>query len=163
MNGKVICDTGPIVALSMIDRIDILRHLFEFVAVPEAVHKEILEGGATNAGLASYRKVKWIKVMTLSNPVDPLLRTSLDAGEAAVIGLAGDLSVNLVLVDERKARKIARTIYGLHVIGSARVLVEAKKRGLLYNVGAALQAMRDGGYWIGDSIVDAALKQAAET
>ena len=163
MNGKVICDTGPIVALSMIDRIDILRHLFELVAVPEAVHKEILEGGATNAGLASYRKVKWIKVMTLSNPVDPLLRTSLDAGEAAVIGLAGDLSVNLVLVDERKARKIARTIYGLHVIGSARVLVEAKKRGLLYNVGAALQAMRDGGYWISDSIVDAALKQAAET
>ena len=162
MNGKVICDTGPIVALSMIDRIDILRHLFELVAVPEAVHKEILEGGATNAGLASYRKVKWIKVMTLSNPVDPLLRTSLDAGEAAVIGLAGDLSVNLVLVDERKARKIARTIYGLHVIGSARVLVEAKKRGLLDNVGAALQAMRDGGYWIGDSIVDAALKQAAE-
>jgi len=131
MNGKVICNTGPIVALSMIDRIDILQHLFELVAVPEAVHKEILEGGTTNAGLANYRKVKWIKVMTLSNPVDPLLRTSLDAGEAAVIALARESSVDLVLVDERKARKIARTIYGFHVIGSARVLVEAKKRGLL--------------------------------
>ena len=70
---------------------------------------------------------------------------------------------NPVLIDERKARKIARTIYGLHVIGSARVLVEAKKRGLLDNVGAALQTMRDGGYWIGDSIVDATLKQAGET
>jgi hypothetical protein len=31
------------------------------------------------------------------------------------------------------------------------------------NVGAALQAMRDGGYRLGDSIVDAALKQAGET
>ena len=163
MNSKVICNTGPIVALSMIARIDILRHLFELVAIPEVVHNEILEGGVTNAGLASYRKVKWIKIMTLSNPIDPLLRTSLDAGEAALIGLARDMSVNLVLVDERKARKIARTIYGLHVIGSARVLVEAKKRGLLDNVGAALQAMRDGGYWISDSIVDAALKQAGET
>jgi len=72
--------------------------------------------------------------------------------------------LNLVLVDERKARKIARTVYGLHVIGSARVLVEATRRhGLLDNVGVALQAMRDGGYWIGDSIVDAALKQAGET
>ena len=162
MNGKVICNTGPIVALSMIGRIDILRHLFELVAIPEAVHNEILEGGATNMGLAGFRKVKWIKIMTLSNPIDPLLKTSLDAGEAAVIGLARDLSVNLVLVDERKARKIARTIYGLHVIASARVLVEAKKRGLLDNVGAVLQAMRDGGYWIGDSIVDAALKQAGE-
>ena len=93
MNDKAICNTGPIVALSMIDGIDILRHLFEFVAVPEAVHKEILEGGTTNAGLANYRKVKWIKVMRLSKPVDPLLRTSLDAGEAAVIGLARELSV----------------------------------------------------------------------
>ncbi|HEC99965.1 MAG TPA: DUF3368 domain-containing protein [Proteobacteria bacterium] len=163
MNDKAICNTGPIVALSMIDGIDILRHLFEFVAVPEAVHKEILEGGTTNAGLANYRKVKWIKVMRPSNPVDPLLRTSLDAGEAAVIGLARELSVNLVLIDERKARRIARTIYGLHVIGSARVLVEAKRRGLLDNVGAAIQAMRDGGYWIGDSIAEVALKQAGET
>jgi len=162
MSGKVICNTGPIVALSMIDRIDILRHLFELVAMPEAVNKEILDGGAISVGLASYRKVKWIKVMTLSDPVDPLLRTSLDAGEAAVIALARELSVNLVLIDERKARRIARTIYGLDVIGSARILVEAKKQGLLDNVGAALRAMREGGYWIGDSIVDAALKQAGE-
>lgn len=78
----------------MIDRIDILGHLFELVAVPEAVHKEILEGGPINAGLSKYEKVEWIKVMPLSNTVDPLLRTSLDAGEAAVIRLAGDLSVN---------------------------------------------------------------------
>jgi len=59
MNSRVICNTGPLVALSMIDRIDILRHLFEFIAVPEEVHKEILEGGATNAGLANYQKVRW--------------------------------------------------------------------------------------------------------
>lgn len=163
MNGKVVCNTGPLVALSMIDRIDILRHLFKLVVVPEEVHSEILEGGATSAGLANYRKVKWIEVMKLSSLVDPLLKTSLDAGEAAVIGLARELSVNYVLIDERKARKIARTIYGLNVIGSARILVEAKIRGLLDNVGAALQAMRDGGYWIGDSIVDIAVKQAGET
>ncbi len=163
MNDKAICNTGPIIALSLIDCLDILRHLFEFVAVPEAVHKEILEGGTANAGLANYRKAKWIKVMSLSNPVDPLLITSLDAGEAAVIGLARELSINLVLVDERKARRIARTIYGLHVVGSVRVLVEAKKRGLLDNVGASILAMQDGGYWISDSIIKAALKQAGES
>ena len=163
MNGKVICNIGHLIALSMIDRIDILRYLFELVAIPEAVHKEILEGGPINAGLLNYRKAEWIKVVTLSKPVDPLLRTSLDSGEAAVIGLAIELNANPVLIDERKARKIARTIYGLHVIGSARVLVEAKKRGLLDNVGVALQTMRDGGYWIGDSIVDVAMKQAGET
>jgi len=106
MNRKAICNTGPIVALSMIDRIDILRHLFEFIAVPETVHKEILEGGATNAGLANYRKVKWIKVITLSNPVDPLLRTSLDAGEAAVIGLARELSLTLSWLMNAKPERL---------------------------------------------------------
>lgn len=107
MNYNVICNTGPLIALAVIDRIDILQHLFELVAVPEEVHKEILAGGATNAGLANYQKVRWIKVVALSNPVDPLLRTSLDSGEAAVIGLARDSNTNLILVDERKARKIA--------------------------------------------------------
>jgi predicted nucleic acid-binding protein len=146
----------------MIDRIDVLQHLFELIAVPEEVHKEILEGGTTGAGLANYRKVKWIKVMKPSNPLDPLLKTSLDVGEAAVIGLAREMNANVVIIDERKARKIARTIYGLHVIGSARVIVEAKRHGLLNNVGVALQSMRDGGYWIGDSIVEIALQQAGE-
>ncbi len=162
MNGKAICNTGPLIALSIIDRIDVLRHLFELVAVPEAVHKEVLEGGITGAGLANYRKVNWIKVVRPAITLDPLLTTSLDSGEAAVIGLAREMNINIVIIDERKARKIARTIYGLHVIGSARVLVEAKRQGLLNNVGAALQSMRDGGYWIGDLIVDLALRQAGE-
>ena len=66
------------------------------------------------------------------------------------------------MIDERKARKIARTVYGLKVIGSAGILVEAKKKGLIENVGAALKIMRDNGYWIGVSIVEAALKKAGE-
>ena len=65
-----------------------------------------------------------------------------------MIGLARELSVNLVIIDERKARKIARTIYGLHVIGSARVLVEAKKRGLIDNVNTAVTSYA--GWWLLD-------------
>jgi len=37
----------------------------------------------------------------------------------------------LVLIAERKARKVARDIYGLRPIGTARLLVEAKKKNLL--------------------------------
>lgn len=67
-----------------------------------------------------------------------------------------------MLIDERKARKIARKIYGMRVIGSARILVEAKRRGLIPNVREALLGMRDGGYWIHDDILNIALKQAGE-
>jgi predicted nucleic acid-binding protein len=73
------------------------------------------------------------------------------------------LGAETVLIDERKARKIARSIYGLDVIGSARLLVEAKRHGVLDSVATTLQAMRAQGYWIHDAIVQYALREAGET
>lgn len=162
MKREIICNTGPILGLAIIGRLDLFRDLFDSVFVPEEVHDEILEGGVKGVGLASYKKAEWIKVRRLSSVLDPLLRTALDRGEASVIGLARELKVNQVLIDERKARRIARSIYGLSVFGSARVLVEAKRRGLLESVARALNEMREAGYWIADSIVEEALRRAGE-
>lgn len=163
MNEKIISNTGPVVAFSMIDRLDILKELFNVVTIPESVHFEIMEGGSANLGLAKYQKADWIKVEKVNKPIDPLLITALDVGEAEVIELARQTGINLVLIDERKARKIARTIYRLNVIGSARILVEAKRRRFLDNVGTELQNMRDNGYYISDAIVTETLLQAGET
>jgi predicted nucleic acid-binding protein len=80
----------------LIDRIDLLRSLFEVVIIPEAVHIEILAGGSMNLGLINYQKIKWIKVMPLSSPIEPLSKTLLDAGEATVIGLARELGADFV-------------------------------------------------------------------
>jgi predicted nucleic acid-binding protein len=146
----------------MIGRLDILNGLFSAVSIPEAVHKEIVEGGKNNLGLAHYRKAHWIKAINVTNPIDPLLKTTLDQGEAEVIELARQIDANFVLIDERKARKIARNIYGLRVIGPARILVEAKKHKLIDNVKDAIQNMRTGGYFIAGSIVAEILKQAGE-
>ena len=66
------------------------------------------------------------------------------------------------LIDERKGRQIAREIYGLQVIGSARVLVEAKRQGYLDNVEKAIIAMRQHGYWLHENIVAVILKKAGE-
>jgi len=66
------------------------------------------------------------------------------------------------LIDEKKARKIARIIFGLKVIGSARVLVEAKRQGLIQNVGNLLEELRKKGYWLHDDIIDLAKRHAGE-
>jgi predicted nucleic acid-binding protein len=70
------------------------------------------------------------------------LESLLDAGEAAVIKLAREQTAKLVVIDERKARKVARNIHGLQVIGTARVLVEAKKKGLLDSARVSLEKLR---------------------
>lgn len=86
----------------------------------------------------------------------------LDTGEASVIQLARESKTIRVLIDERKGRKIAREIYKLHVVGTARLLVEAKHQGLLNNAQDAINQMRNNGYWIHDSIVSFILKEAGE-
>ncbi|MGD0091374.1 MAG: DUF3368 domain-containing protein [Planctomycetota bacterium] len=87
----------------------------------------------------------------------------MDAGEAAVIELALERHAAFILMDERKGRKIAREVYGLQVMGTARLLVEAKHRGVQINLAETLKGMRACGYWIHDDIVAFALKAAGET
>ena len=87
---------------------------------------------------------------------------TLDTGEAAVIHLARTIRSDAVLIDERKGRKVARSVYNLPVIGTVRVLVDAKRKGLLSAVGPALLEIRGNGYWIHDVIVQRALQEAGE-
>ncbi len=162
MKGRLISNTGPIVALGSIDYLEILPKMFEEVIVPEPVHNEIMQGGKDFTGLGSYKKATWINVQSLANPIEPLLGTLLDKGEASVIHLAKEKGADFILIDERKARKIARSIYGMNVVGTARILVEAKNRGFIPSVWAALDGMRKAGYWIHDNIVTIALKHANE-
>lgn len=158
----IISNTGPIIALAGIDRLDVLRHLFARVIVPGEVHQEISRGGKRFIGLEQYRRADWIEVLPLEKPLDPLLRTLLGGGESAVIAMAAEIGIDDVVIDELKARRIARDIYGLKVVGTARILVEAKKGGHLPGVGEALEQMRARGYWIHEKIVRAAMAQAGE-
>jgi hypothetical protein len=163
MMRSIVCNTGPLIALSIIKRLDLLHSLFGEVLIPEAVHREILQGGASLSGLSAYRAISWIQIKPLNQASDPLLDSILDVGEASVIQLARERAVKFVLIDERKARKVARTVYGLQVIGTSRVLVEARRGGFLESVSEAIRGMREGGYWIHDDIVQIALSEAGES
>jgi predicted nucleic acid-binding protein len=143
MNGSLISNTGPIIAIMLIEQLDILRNFFQKVFVPETVHKELLLGENIGIGRASYKQASWIQVTSLQNALDPLIKTVLDIGEASVIQLAREIKADYVLIDERKARKVARNIYGLRVIGTARILIEAKKKEMIDNVGSALKKIPD--------------------
>jgi len=151
------------VALALIDRLDVFHALFESVCISEEVHKELLEGGPSGQGLIPLQKASWIKVQRISSSIDPLLMTVLDTGEASVMQLAREIKADYVLIDERKGRKIARDIFALKVIGTARILVEAKKKVILNSsVGESLARMKESGYWIHNDIVKLALKEAGE-
>ena len=65
-------------------------------------------------------------------------------------------------MDEVKGRRVARDVYGLAVIGTGRVLVEARRASLISEVRPLIEQMRAGGYWLADTIMAEILRQAGE-
>jgi predicted nucleic acid-binding protein len=158
---RIVCNSGPLIALGILGKLDILKSLFDEVLIPDAVQREITQGGLKFSGLENFQKARWIRVAAPKQK-DALLSALLDAGEAAVIDLAREQNIKLVLIDERKARKVARDVYGLQPVGTARILVEAKKTNLLREIAAPLKKLRQEGYWIHEDIVQTALREAGE-
>lgn len=163
MKGRIISNTGPLIALAGIDKLDILKCIFDDILIPLPVMNEIQYSNEKYTGAISISKANWLKVTALSHPPDPLLNNILDEGEASVISLALELKTDWILMDEKKGRKIAADIYGLKVIGTAGFLVAAKLNRHIEFIRPLLYAMRENGYYLHDSIFNWALIKAGES
>ena len=147
----VVCDSGPLIALCLLNRLSLLQFFYQRIVIPEMVQREILQGGVARPGMAELAVTDWIEVLPAAP--DPVLIAMLDPGEAAVLTLARSLGISHVLMDERKGRKVARSILGLTVSGTARLLVDAKRAGLIVSARQELETLRVAGYWLGDNIL----------
>lgn len=124
----VVCNTGPIIALSRAGVGHLLARLFPRVVTTQEVHAELTAKDAgDNAEIQ--RTLADVEIIRCSPP-DPLLVTELDAGEASVIQAAREMGFAGVLIDERRARRIATQAYALEVRGTCALLLRAKGRGL---------------------------------
>jgi len=106
----------------------------------------------------------WLRDVIIQDPqspVDAFLTAELDAGEASVIALACEFQCG-VLMDERKGRRVASLVYGLQVIGTGRILVEAKERGFVTKIRPLMEQMRAGGYYLSDRLVYALCREVGE-
>ena len=77
--------------------------------------------------------------------------------------LARELADVAVLIDERKARRIAERVYGLRILGTGGLLLRAKVAGLVPGVQPLLTAMRKNGYHLSDRLVQAVCEAAGES
>lgn len=153
----VICNAGPLIGLARVNLAWLPLRMFPQVIVPETVRLELLPDRSQLAEILDQTLIH----KCLRKP-DALLGAELDAGETEVITAALELGLTCVLLDEKKARRIASHAYGLHVKGTAGLLVEAKRRGLITTVKPHLEGMITGGYFLGPNLVAACLKAADE-
>jgi len=158
----VVSNTGPLIALAAAELLTVLGRLFEKVLVPVAVRDEINSG---TGGAARYdemaNRTQCLEVCASGDP-PALLADVLDAGESAVIQLALEQDVPLVLMDERKGRKVAAEVFHLEAVGTVGLLLRAKREGVIPRLAGPLSRMLAAGYYIHEGIVTEALRRADE-
>lgn len=158
----VVVNTSPIIYLSSINEIGLLKKLFNEVFIPDAVREEIVSGGKDNFGFREIQGENWIKVKKIENKLaKKYLLTDIDSGEAEVIVLAEELKANAVIMDDRLGRKIAH-LRGFHVIGTLRLLVLAKDKGLIAGVKPLIEKLKEVGFWISEDVYKDILLQTGE-
>src|SRR5258708_3481782 len=126
---RLVIDTSPLLAcIAGCGSLAPLQGMYEQVIVPREEIDEIEAGGPHGFGLAAFKAADWLRRWPSVVVPIPLLRNSLDRGEASVIQLALDAGISLVCIDEPVGRRLAR-LCGLQVTGSIGVLVRAKHEG----------------------------------
>ncbi len=133
----VVSNAGPLMALSKLNALYLLRALYGRVHIPRSVYDEVITAGIRQ-GYEDARRLAFFlrQEEWLPEDVDPamitadLLQAHLDTGERDTLALATASGKALVLMDETLGREMARDL-GLTVRGSLGVLIEAWQQSLI--------------------------------
>lgn len=140
----VISDSSVLIGLSSIDQLHLLRELLnDEIFIPGAVWHEVVETGARRPGAKRIESADWITVRQVAKTdLLCLLKNELDSGEAEAIALAKEIHAELILLDERAARKIAKSLR-LNVLGTVGLLIRARQIGKITSLQDILDQLRD--------------------
>lgn len=132
------------------------------VVVPFEVVAELEAGTDRDDASVALRCVEGITVRPRPVSLHLLLQTQIDTGEAAVIQIAMDEGADAVILDDRKARRVAREA-GLRITGTLGILLIAKEAGLLPSVRDAASVLQQRGMFLEPALLKSVLSLAGES
>lgn len=161
-NGEVVVsDTSPLLNLALIDRLDLLEAQFSSISVPKQVWGELTTGGDGIEPLRELREDGLLSIVEVERS-DLFIEIfhELDLGETAAICYAIECDADLILLDEKDGRRVARR-HDLDVTGILGVLLRGAADGTV-NVERELDALRDAGFWIADDLYSKILAESED-
>ncbi len=110
----VIADAGPIFSLALIDRLDLLEVLFGNIFISPAVWREVTSDPTTGHHQRIFDFFH-DRVCPIKGANE--LSFITDLGESEAITLCKETEADFLLIDDKKARRIAETL-GIKCIGT---------------------------------------------
>ncbi|MBV0903610.1 DUF3368 domain-containing protein [Haloarcula salina] len=155
----VVSDTSPLLNLALIDQLGLLEAQFSGISIPRQVWDELAAG---EAGLDALRELRDDGFITVVEVEQSSLFTEifheLDRGETAAICHAIDHDADLLLLDEKDGRKVARR-HDLTVTGVVGILLRGANAGDV-ELERELDALREAGFWLSDELYSKVLAKA---
>ena len=143
MSKIIISDTSCLIALSKIQKLHLLKDLFEEIIITEEVYEEF-RGSLP----------KWISVYAVKNKLkQDDLEKQLDKGEASSIALALEYTNSTLIIDELKGRKIAKS-YNISIIGTIGIILLANKKGEVEDVIGTILRLVNNGFRLSDKLLN---------
>ena len=163
---KIVSDTGPIIGLAKIGKLNLIRVLFEDIVIPPFVYKELFgkigqESEEIERALNSFITVAEFPAV---DPETEKIIYDLDEGEKQAVALAFKMCENekvLLLLDDCIGGRAAAKLK-IPTTGVVGLLLQAKEKGYVKNVGSVLIELRRNGYWLSDQIIKIAKRLAGE-
>ena len=86
---RVVVNATPLIALALLNRLELLRQMFDEILVPVTVYEEVVVKGAGRPGADAVDRADWLRVVSpnATPTIEPML-LGLDAGEMDVLLLA---------------------------------------------------------------------------
>ena len=146
----IIADTSCLIVYDKIGQLEILRQTLPNLIVTKEVEVEF--------GVLP----DWVRIKELKDRGDyfKLLR-NLGKGEASSISLALELDNSLLIMDEKKGRKVAQKLR-IETIGSLGVLMKAKEKKIIKSVGVILNLIDGTDFRLSRAIREEILKESGE-
>ncbi len=143
----IIGDSSALIALAVVDKLELLEKLYDNLFVPQAVYDEVTQVGRPQSDKLKEFLESKVKVVDLN-----LTKLGLGLGELEAITLYKELDADVLLIDDNRAKKYA-VLNDIKVIGSLGVLIKAKESGHVGKIKPLLDEIMKAGIYISDNLV----------
>jgi len=157
----IVADSSPLIALAIIEQLELLPRLYRHVLAPPTVWHEVTVQGAGLPGALAVSQVNWLDIRVPDPASVEPLSILLDQGEAEAIALAKSISKSSVLLDDAQARRIAERLQ-IPRIGTLGILRRAKRAGLISEIKPYIEKLQISGIYIRPSLVAIILQDVGE-
>ncbi|TGK64922.1 DUF3368 domain-containing protein [Leptospira kanakyensis] len=156
----IIADSSPLISLAIINKLHLLNKIFQEIIVPFSVYEEIAQTDKKFSIILQ----EWTKpFIKKCNNIEAFkaYRLSLGKGESEAIVLSKEFKNSILLLDDKKARKVAK-LENQKVIGTIGILISAKDKGLISEIKSSLMLLEEHDIHLSKALIEKALEITGE-